>query len=62
MILAKLDWWRMGGEDPTSIQWADVVAMITAQQPVLDLVYLRQAAPGYGVSDLLEQALTEAGL
>ena len=59
VILAKLDWFRQGGE-LSERQWRDVLGVIKAQSPGLDAVYLRQWAGSLGVGDLLEQALVEA--
>ena len=59
VILAKLDWFRQGGE-LSERQWRDVLGVIKAQSPGLDEVYLRQWAGSLGVGDLLEQALVEA--
>ena len=61
IILNKLRWWKMGGGISTR-QWNDILEVIKRQANVLDLPYLRQFAPSLGVSDILKQALTEAGL
>ena len=60
-ILAKLEWYRRGGE-VSDRQWQDVLGVLKVQGNRLDLAYLRQWAASLGVSDLLEKALTEAGL
>lgn len=53
-ILAKLDWYRMGGEI-SERQWRDVVGIFNAQGEQLDWEYLRRAATQLGVADLLEK-------
>lgn len=55
-ILAKLRWYRMGGE-VSDRQWRDVQGVVLAQRPRLDLDYLRRWATALGVSDLLERLL-----
>ena len=61
VILAKLDWFRMGGES-SERQWRDVLGVIKAQASALDMGYLREWAERLGVSDLLERAVAEATL
>ncbi len=61
IILNKLSWWKMGG-GMSPRQWSDIVEVMKRKANVLDLPYLRQSAPSLGVSDILEQALTDAGL
>jgi hypothetical protein len=57
-VLAKLDWYRRGGE-ASERQWSDVVGVLRAGS-ALDEGYLRQGAAELGVSDLLDRSLEEA--
>jgi hypothetical protein len=58
-LLAKLDWYRMGGE-VSERQWRDVLGILEVQAGSLDLDYLRKWAKELRVSDLLERALTQS--
>lgn len=60
-ILAKLNWYRMGG-GVSDRQWRDVLGVMKVQADRLDLAYLRQWAAQLNVLDLLERALTEADI
>ena len=60
-LLAKLEWYRMGGE-VSERQWRDVLGILEVQAGNLDLEYLRKWAKELKVSDLFEQALKEASL
>ncbi len=53
-LLAKLEWYRMGGEV------SDVLGVLKVQAGALDLEYLRSWARELGVDDLLERALTQS--
>ena len=55
-ILAKLDWYRRGGET-SQRQWGDVRGVIELRGRELDVGYLRRWAPVLGVGELLEEAL-----
>jgi len=58
-LLAKLEWYRMGGE-VSERQWRDVQGILKVQAGNLDLAYLHRWAKQIDVSDLFERALTEA--
>lgn len=60
VILAKLEWYRLG-EEVSERQWRDVIGVMKVQGKRLDSVYLRRWATELGVGDLLEKALQEAG-
>lgn len=55
-VLAKLEWYRMGGE-VSDRQWRDVLAVLAAQDGRLDDAYLRRWATTLGVRDLLDRAV-----
>jgi len=58
MILAKLHWYREGGEQ-SDRQWGDVVGMLaTVKSPDWD--YLRRWAKDLSVQDLLQRAADDA--
>ncbi len=59
-ILAKLEWFRAGGE-VSERQWSDVVGVLRTVGTSADQPYLRQWAVALGVADLMERALAEAG-
>jgi hypothetical protein len=61
VILAKLDWFRAGGE-VSERQWRDVLGVIKTQGEALDVVYLHHWAQELGVADLLDRAVAEAPL
>ena len=60
-ILAKLAWYRKGGEI-SDRQWQDVVGMVRVSGERLDMEYLRVWAKRLGVDALLQQALDAAGM
>lgn len=57
-ILAKLEWYRLGGE-VSERQWRDILGVIQIQGERLDYAYLRQGAADLRVGDLLAMALTD---
>ena len=56
VILAKLEWFRQGGE-VSERQWRDVLGVVKTQEEQLDREYLRRWAGQLNVADLLERAL-----
>jgi hypothetical protein len=58
IVLAKLEWFRLGGE-VSERQWRDILGVVKTQQAELDVAYLRRWAQSLGVADLLETALKE---
>jgi hypothetical protein len=60
IILAKLEWYRLGGEI-SERQWRDVLGVLKTQAGGLDLAYLRLWAEELQVVDLLDRALLETG-
>jgi hypothetical protein len=58
-ILAKLEWYRMGGE-VSDRQWRDILGVMKTRAGDLDLKYLKKWAGELKVGDLLERALTDA--
>ena len=59
-ILAKLEWYRIGGE-VSERQWRDILGVLKTRSGGLDLDYLQEWAMELKVSDLLERVLKEAG-
>lgn len=59
IILAKLEWYRMGGE-VSDRQWRDILGVLKVQVGRLDLEYLRCWAAELNVADLLQRALKES--
>jgi len=60
-VLAKLDWYRKGG-CVSDRQWRDVLGILMLQSDRLERTYLRRWAKTLEVADLLDRALTRAGL
>lgn len=60
VVLAKLEWFRAGGE-VSERQWRDVVGVLKAARERVEMDYLRRSAEALGVTDLLERALADAG-
>jgi hypothetical protein len=60
IILAKLEWYRLGNEI-SDRQWRDILGVMVVQAGRLDLDYLRTWAQELNVADLLQRALKENG-
>lgn len=58
-ILAKLEWYRLGGE-ASDRQWRDILGVLKTRAGELDLDYMRQWAGELNVGDLLERVIKEA--
>lgn len=58
IILHKLAWFRMGGEQ-SERQWKDILGVLKIQQDSLDFDYMHNWAKRINVHDLLEQAVSE---
>ena len=58
IILAKLQWYRLGGEI-SDRQWGDVLGVLKVQSGRLDLEYLRSWAFELDVLDLFQKAFRE---
>jgi hypothetical protein len=59
VILAKLEWYRLGGE-VSDRQWRDILGVLKVQAGRLDLDYLHTWAVDLKVSALLQRALKES--
>ena len=59
IILAKLNWFRLGGET-SERQWRDVLGIIQVQDKALDQAHLRLWAERLDLLELLERAMSEA--
>jgi hypothetical protein len=60
-ILVKLEWYRLGNES-SDRQWQDIIGVLRVQSYRLDLDYLRRTAHELGITDLLNIALSQAGI
>jgi hypothetical protein len=58
-VLAKLEWYRMGGE-VSDRQWRDILGILKTRAGELDLEYLHKWAVQLHIGDLLERALKES--
>lgn len=56
ILLAKLDWFRLGGE-VSERQWRDIEGIVRTRFANLDQSYLRRCAEQLGVTGLLERAM-----
>jgi hypothetical protein len=61
VILYKLDWYHQGGQI-SERQWNDVMGVLKVQQASLDMDYMHKWATTMGLTDLLLQALRDAGI
>lgn len=61
VILAKLEWYRAGGE-VSERQWSDVLGVMKVQAQTLDFDYLKRWAEQLSLGDLLARALAEAAI
>ena len=59
IILAKLEWYRLGDEI-SDRQWRDILGVLKVQSGRLDLDYLLKWAQELKVTDLLQRALKES--
>jgi hypothetical protein len=59
IILAKLEWYRLGG-GVSDRQWRDILGVLKVQAGRLDLDYLQKWAVELGVADLLQRALRDS--
>ena len=59
-VLRKLDWYRLG-QEASDRQWRDIIGLLQAQGPQLDVRELRADAGQVALGELLEQALEAAG-
>ena len=58
IVLAKLEWFRLGGET-SERQWWDVVGVLRVAEDA-DRAYLRRWAAALNLTELLERALVDA--
>ncbi len=58
VLLAKLEWYRRGGE-VSERQWTDVAGLVRVGKNTLDFTYLRHWAALLGVADLLDRVLSQ---
>ena len=61
IVLAKLEWYRAGGE-LSERQWGDILGVLRVNSKSLDFEGMQESASELVVSDLLARALIEAGL
>ncbi len=57
-ILAKLEWYRLGGEE-SELQWHDITSILRQRADQLDIDYLKDSAKVMKIADLLERSLKE---
>jgi hypothetical protein len=61
ILLAKLEWFRMGGE-VSDRQWRDIKGICQVQSQGLDFGYLKRWAVELNVQDLLMRAFEDSGI
>jgi hypothetical protein len=61
IVIRKLEWYHLGG-GVSQRQWADILGVLKLQGDALDRAHLAHWARELGVADLLERAMTEAGV
>ena len=61
VVLSKLEWYRKA-DRVSERQWLDVQGVLQIQRDHLDLDYMRKWARDLDIADLLDEALSEAGL
>ena len=61
IVVQKLELYALGGR-VSERQWSDVQGVLKVQGSALDVASLRRWAEELGIGDLLEQALSDAGL
>jgi len=61
VVLNKLEWYRKA-DRISERQWLDVQGVLKVQRELLDLGYMRKWAGELDIADLLEEALSEAGI
>ena len=59
-ILAKLEWYQLGGE-VSDRQWQDVLSVLKIQGDRIEMDYLRYWAAELGLSELLDRVLDQLG-
>lgn len=58
IILAKLEWYRLGDE-VSDRQWRDALGVLHIKRGTLDIEYLKDMSKNLGIADLLEKLLNE---
>ncbi|HEX8596947.1 MAG TPA: hypothetical protein VF952_00330 [Chloroflexia bacterium] len=61
LVLRKLEWYR-NTNLTSERQWTDILGVLKVQARALDFVYMHVWAQRLGISELLGQALEDAGL
>ena len=61
IVLQKLEWYMLGAQI-SERQWHDIQGVLKIQGTSLNFPYMRHWAAQLNISELLEQALLDAGL